>query len=386
MTMIWRLTVCAALLSVLPLTGCDKRAHKSSGGSLLDTDQAAPMGTTNVYRFVGVEQSLADARKAVLEERWEEAIAASDALLREQPGNTEAQSIRNQARLELPNQQHYNDFMKAASANEVAVAVKNLRLIAEGSLYRDKARVTYEKLRQSFLDSQETEARALARAGRCDEARRAVRVASEWFPDSKGRMDDVAVGCRPARGEEVANKEKEKEKDKEKEREELAVALLPVPSAPVQVANEVAKPTPEPPRAAMAAPAPAQKTMVSAAAPPAPNPPLLGPPPAVAAPPRNVQATELEKLRVAGEISPQLPAGARMIAHRDGVKRVAAALKYCVSEAGVPTAVTLVKATDYNDANEKILGEVRRWRFRPYVMNGAPTAVCTATLLNYQIE
>ena len=45
-----------------------------------------------------------------------------------------------------------------------------------------------------------------------------------------------------------------------------------------------------------------------------------------------------------------------------------------------------MKSSDYSDANEKVLAEVRKWRFRPYLSAGEPIPVCTATLLNYQIE
>jgi periplasmic protein TonB len=96
-----RITVYTLVVLVLALTGCEKKQRKTSGGSLLEGDTPEPTGT--VYRFVGVEQSLADARKAVQDEHWDQALAASDALLREQPNNAEAQTINNRARLELAN-------------------------------------------------------------------------------------------------------------------------------------------------------------------------------------------------------------------------------------------------------------------------------------------
>jgi hypothetical protein len=389
MRVMHRTIAALALVSVLtPLAGCDKRSRKTGASSLLENETSTAMGTTNVYRFVGVEQSLGDARRAAQEERWEDAIAACEALLAQQPGNTEAQSLRNQARLELPNRAHYSDFVKAASANEAALAVKNYRLIAEGSLYRDKARVQLEKLRQSFVDNQENDERQLARLGRCDDARRVARVVGELFPDARGHAEDLVAGCKPARGEPTETAAKDKN---EKGAEQPGFGVQPVATAAVaqpSLANELNQraaapaaapaptPTPaaEPPRLAMAAPT----TIARPAPPPAPAAP--------SAPPKNVPPSELEGLREAGEPTPTLPAGARMIAHRDGVKRVTLALKFCVSESGVPTNVNLVKASDYTDANEKVVADVRRWRFRPYVANGAPVPVCTAALLNYAIE
>src|SRR5215813_12782468 len=138
----------ALALALIASSGCDKRSPThNSAGSLTESTESRPMGTAAVYRFTGVEQSLADARRAIQEERWDDAVAATDALLRQQPANSEAQSMNHQARLEAPNQQHFADFMKAANAGEVAVAMKHFKQIAEGSLYRDKARIAYEKLK-----------------------------------------------------------------------------------------------------------------------------------------------------------------------------------------------------------------------------------------------
>ena len=36
--------------------------------------------------------------------------------------------------------------------------------------------------------------------------------------------------------------------------------------------------------------------------------------------------------------------------------------------------------------DEKAIEAIRKWRFRPYLSAGEPIPVCTATLLNYQIE
>jgi len=119
---------------VLALTGCDKRQRKTSSGSLLEGDTPEPTGT--VYRFVGVEQSLADARKAAQDEHWDQALAASDALLREQPNNAEAQTINNRARLELANAHAAEAAAKAsaeAALRQSRAAAKKGKTVAMSS-------------------------------------------------------------------------------------------------------------------------------------------------------------------------------------------------------------------------------------------------------------
>lgn len=120
-----RITVYSLVVLVLALTGCEKRQRKSSSGSLLEGDTPEPTGT--VYRFVGVEQSLADARKAVQDEHWDQALAASDALLREQPNNAEAQTINSRARLELAN----THAAEAAAKASAEAALRQSRAAAK---------------------------------------------------------------------------------------------------------------------------------------------------------------------------------------------------------------------------------------------------------------
>src|SRR5262249_9724895 len=189
---------------------------------------------------------------------------------------------RSRARLELPNLSHYVDFTKAAGNNEVGKAVKEFKQIAEGSMYRDKARIAYEKMRASFVDNQENEARAYVRSGRCDEARRAAGIAAEWSPDGRGRMDAAASGCRPARGAsdsaaEVATRDTRAEEKQAAAPVPMAAPVPPVPlpsAQPTAMSNEAPKAMPEPPKALAAAPVqpPAPARVLTAEAPP-PGPP-----------------------------------------------------------------------------------------------------------------
>jgi protein TonB len=159
----------------------------------------------------------------------------------------------------------------------------------------------------------------------------------------------------------------------------------PVAAAPIGVAaeparDEAARPSALAERtlaAAIPASAPASTPTMTSVAPP--------PRPAVVAP-KILPASELEKLRVGGDPQPSLPAGAKMIMHRDNVKKISLAVKVCVGEDGVPNSVKLVRSSDYGDANEKVLSDIRKWRFRPYLLNGSPVPVCTAALLSYQLQ
>jgi len=189
-----------AILLVLLGAGCEKRGRtRNSSASALFEEGA--VATTSVYRFTSVDRSLEDARKAVKEERWADAVAASAALLEKQPGNVEAEAMNAQARLEGPMQARFNDLEKAANGGDVAAAVRHYHALDAASLYRERAKPTLEKLEPAFVEDQLAQTRALNRAGRCDEARRVAKKTAEWFPDARDRLEDAAAGCRGAKPE-----------------------------------------------------------------------------------------------------------------------------------------------------------------------------------------
>src|SRR5215475_11274071 len=104
--------------SLLLLGACDKksRTRNSAGsGSLVEGDLSS---SVPVYQFVGVEETLADTRKAIAAEKWAEAAAAADALLKEMPNHAEAKTLSAQAKLEMPNAVSYQAFTKAAGSND----------------------------------------------------------------------------------------------------------------------------------------------------------------------------------------------------------------------------------------------------------------------------
>jgi TonB family protein len=154
---------CIALLAALALAGCDRRERShNAGGSLSEGEPVAPPPTANVFRFAAEEEALAAARKAALEERWDQALATSEALLEKRPADAEAQRLSREARTELANQQQYQDVLHAAQANDLGSALRHYHLIGEGSVYHDRARAPVDRLRAT----QQAAALALARSAR----------------------------------------------------------------------------------------------------------------------------------------------------------------------------------------------------------------------------
>jgi hypothetical protein len=414
--------VAIRLLVALGLVaGCERRERTRN--SQLAGDEAALEPSeprwqrSATYRFVSTEQTLADARRAAAEERWSDAAGAAEALLAAQPDRSEARTLDEQARLEGPNQARFRAFEKAAAASDLVVASRHYHALAPGSRYHERARVRFEKARDAWIDSQEADARAFAQRNRCDDARRVVRTSLELFPEARARLEAAASGCRlhpEAKPEARAGVERSARGGEEKPGTDAdgiagaggsgvgtgggggavgaggAVTSLGPASVAAAGAHE----------AVPAAVAPAGATPAAGAAPVAPAPTPATPLPAPRATPapsttvatgvatavRKVPAGDLEALRVAGTRKPDLAAGAKGIAHRDGVRIVQMAVSLCLSERGEPTSVALKVASEYGDANDKLVADVRRWRFRPYLEDGLPVPVCTAYLFRYQVD
>jgi hypothetical protein len=75
-----------------------------------------------------------------------------------------------------------------------------------------------------------------------------------------------------------------------------------------------------------------------------------------------------------------------MMAQRTHVTSIALVVSLCLSDAGVPTTVELTTPSAYDEANQKILRDVRAWRFRPYLLGTQPVPVCTRMRFVYQFE
>jgi TonB family protein len=374
----------ASLLSFA--AACEKKSRTRNSGGSGSLTEGEVASAVPVYQFVSTEQTMTDARRAVAAEKWAEAGAAAEALLKEWPANAEAKSIAEQARLEAPNAQSYQVFAKATAANDTIGMAKAWRNIGDTSLYKERARPALDKAKATYVASQENDARNMARAGRCDDARRVVRVTAEYFPDVKGRLDDISAGCRPAREDKSERTEVASIDKRSEDRTDTAPLAAAQRPAPEPTTTSAGVRTADPQRTSAAVEPPPK------AAPPAAMPPTA---PAAAAPPpvvrpaglvKKIPPGDLEGLRVAGDRTPSLPGNIKAIARRDGVKQILVAAEVCVGTDGRVSSAKLLKASDYDEANEAILGAIRQWKFRPYLLDGEPNAVCSGIVLPYAVE
>jgi hypothetical protein len=114
---------------------------------------------------------------------------------------------------------------------------------------------------------------------------------------------------------------------------------------------------------------------------PTPQAPPPMPPPAV---PQVVAPAALDAYRIAGERTIVPDAVTMDAISRAGADTVVSTYKLCVTAEGNINVLTQMRSSNFPAYDEKIRNTIRRdWRYRPFLLNGKPTPVCTALRFIY---
>lgn len=119
---------------------------------------------------------------------------------------------------------------------------------------------------------------------------------------------------------------------------------------------------------------------ISTPAPPAPVPRVAG---ATAAPPPIMPPTAFEQQRIAGNKLIFPDDATKEAIHRAGVTRLMVPMKVCVTRAGDVDVATVLKSSGFPAYDARLVDEVRRWRYTPFVIDGRPTPVCSVVQFVY---
>jgi protein TonB len=115
---------------------------------------------------------------------------------------------------------------------------------------------------------------------------------------------------------------------------------------------------------------------VLSAAPPPPPPPPPAQPQIV--PPNAVEANRIsgEKMIVPDDVT-------KTEISRSGKNKLVGAFKLCLTAAGSVQRVDMSKSTGFPAYDNRILAQMRVWKYRPFTVNGTPTPVCTSVTFIY---
>lgn len=102
--------------------------------------------------------------------------------------------------------------------------------------------------------------------------------------------------------------------------------------------------------------------------------------------PAMVTPTVAAGLRIAGNEKIYPPDTVKLAMQRDGTSAVNATVKICIDKGGAIDEVRLMKKTGYADYDRELEQQIRRWKYRPYQVNGVETTMCTAIQINYRMS
>jgi hypothetical protein len=91
----------------------------------------------------------------------------------------------------------------------------------------------------------------------------------------------------------------------------------------------------------------------------------------------------LEGYRIAGEkgIVPDDPT--KFEIHQSRIRRVDGTFRLCIDETGAVESVLPMRSTGFRAYDAKLIGGMKQWRYRPYVIDDMPVGVCTAVTFIY---
>ncbi|HSS03486.1 MAG TPA: protein kinase [Kofleriaceae bacterium] len=118
--------------------------------------------------------------------------------------------------------------------------------------------------------------------------------------------------------------------------------------------------------------------------PPAPPDAGVAPSAPVAVAPQIIPPNALDANRIAGEKSIAPDETTMDAIGRSGTEKLISSYKVCVTAEGAISAVSQLRSTGFPAYDAKIQTTIRRdWRFRPFIVNGKATPVCTALRFIY---
>jgi hypothetical protein len=97
-----------------------------------------------------------------------------------------------------------------------------------------------------------------------------------------------------------------------------------------------------------------------------------------------ISPAALEANRIAGDKTIAPDALTQDAINRAGSEAVVSTYKICVSAEGEVSLVAQMRSSGFASYDEKIRTTIRAtWRYRPFLVNGSPTPVCTALRFVY---
>jgi len=103
----------------------------------------------------------------------------------------------------------------------------------------------------------------------------------------------------------------------------------------------------------------------------------------VARSPRTIEPSALRAQLISGDSNIATSKRTRDAMIRDRVTSLRAVVKLCVDATGLVSDWKLTERTGYTEYDSRIIETIREWHYRPYLINGIPTPVCSTVEFIY---
>jgi hypothetical protein len=100
--------------------------------------------------------------------------------------------------------------------------------------------------------------------------------------------------------------------------------------------------------------------------------------------PGNVSPSALERFRVSGKRNIVPDDDTKLAIDKAGKTKLIGSYKLCVDTSGAITTINRLKSTGFDAYDRLIEQKMLDWRYQPFLIDGKPTAVCTAITFIYQ--
>jgi TonB family protein len=90
-------------------------------------------------------------------------------------------------------------------------------------------------------------------------------------------------------------------------------------------------------------------------------------------------------LRISGNEQIYPPEMTKVDMLHQGKANISATIQLCVGTDGRVDTLRVLKSSGYGDYDAKLLGEMRDWRYRAYLVNGKPSPMCTVSVFVYRM-
>jgi TonB family protein len=112
----------------------------------------------------------------------------------------------------------------------------------------------------------------------------------------------------------------------------------------------------------------------------------LEPKPAPPARRQFLTSAVLDGMRISGETQIHPSSATRNMMMRADTMSTFGVIVLCIATDGSVASATLSRSTTYTEYDQSLLSGVRTWRYRPYMMNGAPVPACGTVRFDYRMH